>query len=149
MTNIALVDAFDQQWKIKVEDCEGRLETQRGNFEYQHDSLDKLFFTSFEMAERSQQTEAKENIRQNLDPIFLEKSAEKLVESLATSEHKFIDSIVGDIKKNVEAVRLLINEFNEEYDLLKEVLSKSISEKIKEVREEERMKAALEKEQAI
>jgi hypothetical protein len=81
-----------------------------------------------------------------LDPIFSEKYAEKLIESLATSEHKFIDSIFGDIKKNVEAVRLLINEFNEEYDLLKEVLSKSISEKIKEVREEERMKAALEKE---
>ena len=51
--------------------------------------------------------------------------------------------MVGDLKKNVEAVRLLINEFNEEYDLLKEVLTKSISEKIREVREEERMKAAL------
>jgi translation initiation factor 2 gamma subunit (eIF-2gamma) len=62
---------------------------------------------------------------------------------VAASEQKFIDSMVGDIKKNVEAVRLLINEFNEEYDLLKEVLTKSISEKIREVREEERMKAAL------
>jgi hypothetical protein len=50
MTNIALVDAFDQYWKIKVEDCEGRLKTQRGNFEYQYDSFDKLFFTSFGMA---------------------------------------------------------------------------------------------------
>jgi hypothetical protein len=65
---------------------------------------------------------------------------------VAASEQKFIDSMISDIKKNVEAVRLLINEFNEEYDLLKEVLTKSISEKIKEVREEERMKAALEKE---
>ncbi len=62
---------------------------------------------------------------------------------MAASEQKFIESMFGDLKKNVEAVRLLMNEFNEEYDLLKEVLTKSISEKIREVREEERMKAAL------
>ncbi len=109
MGNIALVDAFDQQWKVKVEDCEGRLKTQRGNFEYQYDQLDKLFFTSFGIAERSRETEAKENMRQNLDPIFSEKSGEKFVESVAASEQNFIDSMIGDIKKNVEAVRDLIN----------------------------------------
>ena len=50
---------------------------------------------------------------------------------------------------NVKAVIAIIDEFNAEYNLLKEVMTKSISEKINEVREEERQKAALEKEEAL
>ena len=57
--------------------------------------------------------------------------------------------MVGEIKKNVKAVIAIINAYNAEYNLLKEVLTKSFSEKIKEVREEERQKAALEKEEAL
>lgn len=57
--------------------------------------------------------------------------------------------MVGEIKRNVEAIRALIETYNVQYDQLKEVLTKGISQKIHEVREEERQKAALEKEQAL
>ena len=42
--------------------------------------------------------------------------------------------MVGEIKKNVKAVIAIINAYNAEYNLLKEVITKSISEKISEVR---------------
>ena len=42
--------------------------------------------------------------------------------------------MVGEIKKNVKAVIAIVNAYNAEYNLLKEVITKSISEKISEVR---------------
>ena len=42
--------------------------------------------------------------------------------------------MVGEIKKNVKAVIAIANEYNAQYNLLKEVITKSISEKISEVR---------------
>ena len=49
--------------------------------------------------------------------------------------------MVVEIKKNVEDVRFFVEKYNAEFALLKEVLSKSLTEKIKEVREEEKKKA--------
>ena len=49
--------------------------------------------------------------------------------------------MVGEIKMNVKAVIAIIDAHNAAYNLLKEVLSKSISEKINEVRKEEQKKA--------
>ena len=49
--------------------------------------------------------------------------------------------MVGEIKKNIKSVRVLVDAYNAEYDLLKEVMTKSIAQKIKEVREEEKKKA--------
>jgi flagellar capping protein FliD len=57
--------------------------------------------------------------------------------------------MVAEIKKNVEEITVLVEKYNTEFALLKEVLSKSLTEKIKEVRDEERKKAALEKEEEI
>jgi flagellar capping protein FliD len=57
--------------------------------------------------------------------------------------------MVAEIKKNVGEITVLVEKYNTEFALLKEVLSKSLTEKIKEVRDEERKKAALEKEEEI
>ena len=46
-------------------------------------------------------------------------------------------------------MRVLVDQYNAEYDLLKEVITKSLAVKIDEVRVEERKKAALEKEDAL
>ena len=50
--------------------------------------------------------------------------------------------MVGEIKMNVKAVIAIIDAYNVEYNLLKEVMTKSVYEKIKEVREEESKKTA-------
>ena len=47
----------------------------------------------------------------------------------------------GQIKRNIESVRVLIDQYNAEYDLLKEVITKSLAVKIDEVREDERKKS--------
>ena len=49
--------------------------------------------------------------------------------------------MVGEIKKNIKSVRVLVDAYNAEYDLLKEVMTKSVAQKIQEVREEEKKKA--------
>ena len=49
--------------------------------------------------------------------------------------------MVGEIKKNIKSVRVLVDAYNAEYDLLKEVITKSVAQKIREVREEEQKKA--------
>ena len=46
--------------------------------------------------------------------------------------------MVGEIEKNVKSVTALIDQYNAEFDLLKELMTKSVAEKIREVREEER-----------
>ena len=43
--------------------------------------------------------------------------------------------MVGEIKKNIKSVRVLVDAYNTEYDLLKEVMTKSLAQKIQEVRE--------------
>ena len=49
--------------------------------------------------------------------------------------------MVGEIEKTIKTVKALIDKYNAEFDLLKEVMTKSVSEKINEVREEEKKKA--------
>ena len=41
------------------------------------------------MTEHSQKTEAAENKRRNLDPVFSDKFMERMAESVATNEQKF------------------------------------------------------------
>ena len=72
-----------------------------------------------------------------------------MVEIKDKADQEFQDAMVAEIKKNVEEITVLVEKYNTEFALLKEVLSKSLTEKIKEVRDEERKKAALEKEEEI
>ena len=76
-----------------------------------------------------------------MDPIFSDKFTQRLAESVAGNEQKFQASMVAEIEKTVKSVKVLINKYNQEFDLLKEVMTKSVAEKINEVREEERKKA--------
>ena len=87
--NVALVNTFLQQWAKTVEECEGRLKTFRGFFEWQYDLSDKMLNISWEMIEHSQKTEAFENRRRNLDPVFSDKFTERMAESVATNDQKF------------------------------------------------------------
>ena len=82
-----------------------------------------------------------------MDPVFSKKFTAQTAESVAANDRKWKEAMFGEIKKNAEAVREMINQYNAEFDLLKEVITKSLAVKIKEVREEERKKAeeALEK----
>ena len=64
-----------------------------------------------------------------------------MAESVAANDQKFEAAMVGQIKRNVESVKVLIDQYNAEYDLLKEVITKSLAVKIDEVREDERKKA--------
>ena len=89
MVNIALIDAFLQEWGVKVEDCNGRIKTLRSFFERQFDLTDKLLSISWEITEHSQKTEEVENRRQNLDPVFSDKFTERMAESVAANEQKF------------------------------------------------------------
>ena len=50
---------------------------------------DKLLSISWEMTKDSQVTEAAENRRQNLDPVFSEKFTERMAENVAENEQKF------------------------------------------------------------
>jgi signal transduction histidine kinase len=47
----------------------------------------------------------------------------------------------AEIQQNVKEVKVIVEKYNIEFDLLMEVLSKSLTEKINEVRQEERRKA--------
>ena len=47
----------------------------------------------------------------------------------------------GEIKKNVESIAVLIDQYNKELDDLKKTMDKSVAEVIKEVRQEEGKKA--------
>ena len=49
--------------------------------------------------------------------------------------------MVAEIEKTVKSVKVILDRYNAEFDLLKEVMAKSVSEKINEVREEESKKA--------
>ena len=87
--NIALIEAFGQEWDVKVEDCKGRIKALRSFFERQYDLTDKLLSISWEMTEQSQKTEEVENRRRNLDPAFSDKFTERMAESVAANEQKF------------------------------------------------------------
>ena len=49
--------------------------------------------------------------------------------------------MVREIERNVKSVRVLVDQYNAEYNLLKEVITKSLAVKMDEVREDERQKA--------
>ena len=49
--------------------------------------------------------------------------------------------MLGQIKMNFTSVKILIDQYNAEYNLLKEVITKSLAVKMDEVREDERQKA--------
>ena len=89
MGNIALIDAFEQEWADKVENCNGRVKALRSFFERQYDLADKMLSISWEMTENSQKTEAVENIRRNLDPVFSDNFTKRMVEIVAENEQKF------------------------------------------------------------
>ena len=89
MGNIALIEAFGQEWDLKVEDGTGRIKALRSFFERQYDLTDKLLSISWEMTEQCQMTEAVENRRKNLDPMFSDNFTERMAESVATNEQKF------------------------------------------------------------
>ena len=89
MGNIALVNAFRQEWVVKIEDCDGRIKALRSFFERQYDLTDKLLSISWEMTEQCQMTEAVENRRKNLDPMFSDNFTERMAESVALNEQKF------------------------------------------------------------
>ena len=103
--------------------------------------VDKMFNISSEMTEDSKKTETEESKRRHLDPVFSEKFTETMAESVAASDQKFQDAMVREIEKNIKAVRVLVDAYTAEYDLLKEVITKSVAQKIHEVREEEKKKA--------
>lgn len=77
-----------------------------------------------------------------MTPVSLVSYTQKMVETKAKADQEFHNAMVVEIKKNVEEVRVFVDKYNAEFALLKEVLSKSLTEKIKEVREEEKKKAA-------
>ena len=79
-------------------------------------------------------------MRRNLEPVFSEKFSESIDESVAAINKKFKDAIITEIEKHSKSVRVLSNAYNTEFALIKELMSKSIVEKIDEVREEERKK---------
>ena len=84
-----------------------------------------------------------------MSPVSSGVYTQKMVEIKDKADQEFQDAMVAEIKKNVEEITVLVEKYNTEFALLKEVLSKSLTEKIKEVRDEERKKAALEKEEEI
>jgi hypothetical protein len=49
--------------------------------------------------------------------------------------------MAAEIQQNVKEVKVIVEKYNIEFDLLMEVLSKSLTEKINEVRKEEQSKA--------
>ena len=93
------------------------------------------------MTEHTEKTAAFENRRQNLDPVFSDKFTERLAESVAANDQKFQASMVAEIEETVKSVQVILDRYNAEFDLLKEVMAKSVSEKINEVREEASKKA--------
>ena len=93
------------------------------------------------MTEHTEKTAAFENRRQNLDPVFSDKFTERLAESVAANDQKFQASMVAEIEETVKSIQVILDRYNAEFDLLKEVMAKSVSEKINEVREEESQKA--------
>ena len=50
---------------------------------------DKLLSVLWEVTEHSQKTEAVENRRRNLDPLFSDKFTEKMADGVAANEQKF------------------------------------------------------------
>ncbi len=85
-----------------------------------------------------------------MDPLFSENFTETMAEGVAAIDQKFHSVMVAEIKRNFESARVLVDQYNTEFDLLKEVVTKSFSVKIEEVREDERKisQAAL-KQQAL
>jgi hypothetical protein len=49
--------------------------------------------------------------------------------------------MVAEIQKHVKSVKIVIDTFNIEFKLIEEVMTKSVAEKVKEVRAEEQKKA--------
>ena len=86
---IALIKTFWQPWSEKVENCGGRIKNLRSLFEWLSDLADKMVYTSWEMTARSQEVEAVENKRRNMDPVLSDKFTERMAESVAANEQKF------------------------------------------------------------
>ena len=86
---IALIKTFWQPWSEKVENCGGRIKNSRSLFEWLSDLADKMVYISWEMTARSQEVEAVENKRRNMDPVFSDKFTETMAESVAANEQKF------------------------------------------------------------
>ena len=86
---IALIKTFWQPWSEQVENCAGRIKNLRSLFEWLSDLADKMVYISWEMTARSQEVEAVENKRRNMDPVFSDKFTETMAESVAANEQKF------------------------------------------------------------
>jgi len=86
---IALIKTFWQPWSEKVENCGGRIKNLRSLFEWLSDLADKMVYISWEMTARSQEVEAVENKRRNMDPVLSDKFTERMAESVAANDQKF------------------------------------------------------------
>ena len=139
--HIAQIKTLRKQWIDRICACDGRIKTLRGFLECQLDKLDKGNCVLREMIDHTEKTGVFENQRKNLGPVFSGKFTEKMAETKTKADQDFQDAMVAEIKQNVKEVRILVEQFNTEFDLLKEVMTKSLSEKIHEVREDERQKA--------
>ena len=82
-----------------------------------------------------------ENQRKDLIQVFSGKFIEKMAETIASADREFKDAMAAEIQQNVKEVKVIVEKYNTEFDLLMEVLSKSLTEKINEIRKEEQQKA--------
>jgi DNA mismatch repair ATPase MutS len=124
-----------------VEACNARIKTLRGIYEWISDKTEKINGISLEIVEKSEQTAIIENQRKDLIQVFSGKFIEKMADTIASADREFKDALVAEIQQNVKDVKVIVEKYNIEFDLLMEVLSKSLTEKINEVRQEERQKA--------
>jgi hypothetical protein len=60
---------------------------------------------------------------------------------MSTKHMKLIEAMVAEIQKHVKSVKVMIDTFNNEFKLIEEVMTKSVAQKINEVRAEEQNKA--------
>ena len=73
--------------------------------------------------------------------MFLNNLTERLAEIMSTKHMKLIEAMVAEIQKHVKSVKVMIDTFNNEFKLIEEVMTKSVAQKINEVRAEEQNKA--------
>ena len=86
---MAEIKIFSQKWAEWIENCEGRIKALRSFFEWQSELSDKLVSISWEMTEFTQKTEALENARLNLDPVFTDNFTEQMANGVEANDQKF------------------------------------------------------------
>jgi hypothetical protein len=105
---IGQIKAFDKKWFDLMQNCDARIKTLRGVYEWLMEKTDKMKGISLEMVEKSEKTAVIENQRKNLSPVFSGKFIEKMTETKAKADQDLQDAMVAEIKQNVQEATVLV-----------------------------------------